>query len=100
MLCLRVLQDNILPPLTRFSGQRPSHEAKAEALRNRLTSVPISVKDDLRGGCPNPWDVGEIDACNAVKLTTKIQARIVALPMIGRSLGAWWHRILLYHPCP
>jgi hypothetical protein len=28
MFTLRVLQDNILPPLTRFSGQRPSHEAK------------------------------------------------------------------------
>ena len=41
---LRVLQDSILPPLTRFSGRRPSHEAKAEALRNRLTSVPISVR--------------------------------------------------------
>jgi len=27
----RVLQDSTLPPLIRFSGQRPSHEAKAEA---------------------------------------------------------------------
>jgi hypothetical protein len=41
---LRVLQDNTLPPLTRFSGHKPSHEAKAEAWRNRLTSVPISVR--------------------------------------------------------
>ena len=39
----RVLQDSTLPPLTRVSGQRPSHDAKAEALRNRLTSGPISV---------------------------------------------------------
>ena len=39
----RVLQDSTLPPPTRFSGQRPSQEAKAEALQNLLTSVPISV---------------------------------------------------------
>ena len=44
MLYLGGLQDNISPPLTRFSGQRPSHEAKVEALRNRLTSLPISVR--------------------------------------------------------
>ena len=26
--------------------------------------------------------------------TTKIELRIVALPVIGRSLGAWWHGLL------
>lgn len=41
---LRVLHDRTLPPLTRFSGQRPSQEAKADAFRNRLTSGPISVR--------------------------------------------------------
>jgi hypothetical protein len=36
----RLLVKSTLPPLTFFSGQRPSQDAKA--FRNRETSVPIS----------------------------------------------------------
>jgi hypothetical protein len=35
---------------------------------------------DLRGGCANSGNVGEINAGNAVKLTSQIEPRIVALP--------------------
>src|SRR5258708_38023353 len=35
-----------------------------------------------------------MEAGNTVKLTAKVKLRIVALPVIGRSLGAWWHRML------
>ena len=49
---------------------------------------------DLRGGCANSGNVGEINASNAIKLTSQIEPWIVALPVIGRSLGAWWHGIL------
>src|SRR3984893_1377257 len=51
-------------------------------------------EDDLRGGCADSGDIGEIDTSNAVQLTPQIKLRIVALPVIGRSLGAWWHRML------
>jgi hypothetical protein len=38
----RLLVQSTLPPLILFSGQSPDQDAKAEALRNRDTSVPIS----------------------------------------------------------
>ena len=38
----QLLVKSTLPPLTFFSGQSPSQDAKAEAFRNRETSVPIS----------------------------------------------------------
>jgi hypothetical protein len=44
----RVLVESTLPPLIRLSGQSPSQEAKAEALRNRLTSGPTAVSTVLR----------------------------------------------------
>src|ERR1700739_3793513 len=40
----RLFVNSTLPPLIFFSGQSPSHDAKAEAFRNRETSVPISHK--------------------------------------------------------
>lgn len=51
-------------------------------------------EDDLRGRCTHSWNVGEINAGNAVKLATKIKLRIVALPVISRGLGAWRYGIL------
>jgi hypothetical protein len=38
------LVKSTFPPLIFFSRQSPSHDAKAEAFRNRETSVPISHK--------------------------------------------------------
>jgi hypothetical protein len=35
----RLLVKSAFPPLIFFSGQSPSHDAKAEAFRNRETSV-------------------------------------------------------------
>ena len=49
---------------------------------------------NLRSGCANSWNVGEIDARDAVQLTSQIKLRIVALAMIGGRLGAWWYGIL------
>jgi len=51
-------------------------------------------EDDLGGGCAHSWNVGEIDPGNAVKVATEIKLRIVPLAVIGRRLGAWWHRML------
>ena len=42
-LTLRERVERTLPPLTCFSGHRPSQEAKAEALRKRETSGPTSI---------------------------------------------------------
>jgi hypothetical protein len=44
LFTLRVLQDKTLPPLTRFFGQKPSHDAKADGLRNRRRSGPTWVR--------------------------------------------------------
>src|SRR5882762_6068654 len=42
-LTLRVLTDSTFPPLTRLSGQSPSHEVNAGALGNCERSGPISA---------------------------------------------------------
>jgi len=44
LLTLRVLRLSTLPPLILVPGQSPSHEQNACALRQRLMSVPISLK--------------------------------------------------------
>jgi len=49
MLYLAGLQDSTLPPLIRCSGQRPSQEAKAGALRNHRSALWLlfSLRHDL-----------------------------------------------------
>lgn len=73
---------------------KPGGEGRGRGMAKPADIGADLCQHDLRVGCADSGDVGEINAGNPVKLTSQIELRIVALAVIGRSLGAWWHRML------
>src|SRR5271157_2227844 len=81
----RLLVKSTLPPLTFFSGQSPSQDAKAEAFRNRETSVPISHR--LSCDCADSGHIRQIHSEDAIQLPTKVKCLwLISTPLICRSL--------------
>jgi len=48
-------------------------------------------QDNLRRHRAHSWNIGEINARDAIELPSKAEARIVALTLKGRMLGAPWN---------
>src|SRR6202000_2363556 len=49
-------------------------------------------KDHLRSDGTDAGNIGQIDARDAVELTPKIKAWIIAVALVDGMLGACWHR--------
>ena len=63
---LRVREDSTLPPEILLPGARQSQEVKCLALGHALRSVPHSPMSFNASDGPNPMDLGQIDAEDAI----------------------------------
>jgi 3-hydroxyisobutyrate dehydrogenase-like beta-hydroxyacid dehydrogenase len=78
------LQATSLPPLTRFSGHKPSQEAKAEALQKRLTLQKIKERRTAETEFPLRWAHKDVQL--ALAAAGEERAR---LPILNQIDSIW-----------